>query len=167
MPSDDHPGIHIRPLRAADRPAVAEIVSAVGNFKPVEIDCALELVDIYLREKDQKDYRIVAAEDDQGRVRGYACWGPVPLTRGTFDLYWIATHPDAQGLGFGRALMTFVEDRVREEQGRLLVLETSSKESYTNTVRFYNRLGYEEVSRIPDFYDVGDDKVTIVKRLSR
>ena len=66
MPSDDHPGIHIRPLQPADRAAVAEIVSAVGNFKPVEIDCALELVDIYIRDKDQKDYQIVTAEDGQG-----------------------------------------------------------------------------------------------------
>ncbi len=165
MPSDDHPGKRIRPLVAADRAAVAEIVSAVGNFKPVEIDCALELVDIYLNSKDQKDYRLHVAEDEHGRVLGYTCWGPVPLTAGTYDLYWIATHPDAHGLGFGRALMMFVEDRVREENGRLLVLETSSKESYGDTVRFYHRLGYEEVSRIRDFYDVGDDKLTFVKRL--
>ena len=86
---------------------------------------------------------------------------------GTFDLYWIATHPDAQGLGFGRALMMFVEDRVREEKGRLLILETSSKESYGDTVRFYHRMGYEQASQIRDFYDVGDDKLTFVKRLSR
>jgi ribosomal protein S18 acetylase RimI-like enzyme len=165
MPSDDHPRAHIRPLQSADRPAVAEIVYAVGNFKPLEIDCALELVDIYLNNKDQNDYRVVVAEDEHGKVLGYTCWGPVPLTTGTFDLYWIATHPDAHGLGFGRALMLFVEERVREEKGRLLVLETSSKESYGNTVRFYFRLGYEEASRIRDFYDVGDDKLTFVKRL--
>jgi ribosomal protein S18 acetylase RimI-like enzyme len=61
--------------------------------------------------------------------------------------------------------MAFVEDRVREENGRLLVLETSSKESYGKTIQFYQRLGYEEASRIPDFYDVGDDKLTFVKRL--
>ena len=165
MPSDDHPRVHIRPLQPADRPAVAEIVSAVGNFKPMEIDCALELIDIYLHNQEQKDYRVVVAEDSHGKVRGYTCWGPVPLTAGTFDLYWIATHPDAHGLGFGRALMMFVEERAREEKGRLLVLETSSKESYGDTVRFYHRLGYEEASRIRDFYDVGDDKLTFVKRL--
>ncbi len=131
----------------------------------MEVDCALDLIDIYLHNQEQKDYRVVVAEDHRGKVCGYACWGPVPLTTGTFDLYWIATHPDAHGLGFGRALMMFVEERVREENGRLLVLETSSKESYGETVRFYHRLGYEEASRIRDFYEVGDDKMTFVKRL--
>ena len=166
MPSDDHPGVKIRPVIPADRPAVAEIVSAVGNFKPVEIDCALELVDICLQNRNQEDYRVAVAERSDGEVMGYACWGPVPLTAGTYDLYWIATHPRAHGLGFGRALMAFVENCVRGERGRLLVLETSAKKSYENTVRFYRGLGYEEISRIPDFYDVGDDKLTFLKRLT-
>ena len=154
-------------MMQSDRPAVREIVERVGNFHPFEIDVALELVDIYLREKDQKDYHVVVAENAQSIVCGYACWGPTPLTKGTFDLYWIATHPDFQGQGHGHALMAYVEGIVREENGRLLVLETSSKESYGNTVDFYRRMGYEEASRIRDFYDDDDDKITFIKRISR
>jgi ribosomal protein S18 acetylase RimI-like enzyme len=154
-------------MAAADRPAVAEIVARVGNFNPGEIGVALELIDIYLRDEDQKDYRIEVAENEECRVCGYVCWGATPLTKGTYDLYWIATHPDVQGSGYGQALMEFVERRVDEERGRLLVLETSSKESYGNTVRFYRRFGYEEASRIRDFYDAGDDKITFVKRFCR
>jgi ribosomal protein S18 acetylase RimI-like enzyme len=63
--------------------------------------------------------------------------------------------------------MKYIETEVNREQGRLLVLETSSKESYGKTVEFYRRQGYEEASRIRDFYDVGDDKLVYVKRLSR
>ena len=55
--------------------------------------------------------------------------------------------------------MAYVEGKVLEMNGRLLVVETSSKESYAGTVEFYRRLGYEETSRIRDFYDVGDDKI--------
>ena len=154
-------------MSAEDRPAVAEIVEKVGNFHPSEIEVALELIDIFLRDKKQRDYLVVVAEDSRSGVCGYACWGPTPLTKGTYDLYWIATHPQVQGQGYGQALMSYVEERVRTERGRLLVLETSSKESYGNTVGFYRRIGYEEASRIRDFYDVGDDKITFVKRLSR
>jgi len=167
MRSSQPCAVSIRPMMAADRPAVAGIVTSIENFNAAEIDCALELVDIYLQSGGRADYRFAVAEDSGAAVKAYACWGPTPLTLGTYDLYWLATQPDSRGAGFGRALMAYVESSVRREKGRLLVVETSSKESYGNTVRFYRNLGYEETSRIRDFYDVGDDKLILVKRLSR
>ena len=167
MRSSHQRPIAIRPLTSRDRPAVSEIVTLVGNFNQAEIDCALELIDIYLRDVGQQDYRVVVAEDSGPAVQSYACWGPTPLARGTYDLYWIATHPKAQGKGFGRALMSFVEAKVQHEAGRLLVVETSSKESYESTAGFYRSLGYQETSRIRDFYDMGDDKLIFVKRFPR
>ncbi len=149
-----------------DRAAIASLIGSVENFNKAEIDCALELVDIYLNDKKQADYRVLVAENSGSGVHAYACWGPVPLTRGTYDLYWIATHPDSRSSGFGRALMENVEKQVKENRGRLLVVETSAKSSYAGTVEFYRRLGYEEASRIKDFYDVGDDRLIFVKRLS-
>ena len=71
-----------------------------------------------------------------------------------------------QGRGVGRALLSHVEASVRSLGGRLLVAETSSKDSYAGTVSFYRRRGYEEVSRIRDFYDRGDDRLVFVKRFS-
>ena len=153
-------------MQPADRAAIVDIVRGVGNFNPAESACALELVDVYLNNPQQNDYRVVVAEDAAGCVCGYACWGPTPMTRGTHDLYWIATHPGAQGRGVGRQLLQYVENQVRGENGRLLVIETSSKESYGRTVGFYRRLQYEEASRIRDFYDVGDDKLVFVRRFS-
>jgi ribosomal protein S18 acetylase RimI-like enzyme len=167
MSSPDSHTHLIRPMLANDRDAVVGIVHGVGNFNPAERDCAVELVDIYLNNRQQEDYRVVVAEDPQRVVDGYACWGPTPMTRGAYDLYWIATHPRAQGRGVGRELMKYVEARVQEEMGRLLIIETSSKESYGKTVGFYRRLEYEEASRIRDFYDVGDDKLVFVRRFSR
>ena len=59
-----------------------------------------------------------------------------------------------------------MEEKVLENRGRLLVVETSAKESYESTIAFYRGLGYEEASRIKDFYDVGDDRLIFVKRFS-
>jgi ribosomal protein S18 acetylase RimI-like enzyme len=123
-------------------------------------------VDIYLTNENQTDYHIVVAQDPEAKVHAYACWGPIPLTKGAFDLYWIATNPKSRGRGFGRALMRYVESQALKMKGRLLAAETSSQASYIDTVKFYRGLGYEEVYRIMDFYDVGDDKLTLVKRLS-
>jgi ribosomal protein S18 acetylase RimI-like enzyme len=152
-------------MKRADRDAVADVVSSAGNFSPAEIDCAMELVDIYLNNSNQADYHVIVAEDSS-RVCAYACWGPVPLTQGTYDLYWIATHPDFRGKGFGRKLMSYMEDCLRSMKGRLLVIETSSKQSYKDTIAFYRSLGCEEASLIKDFYGVGDDRLIFVKRFS-
>lgn len=165
MHSDDHPSVLIRPMAPTDRAAVASLISSVENFNKAEVECALELVGVYLDNENQSDYRVAVAENS-AKVHAYACWGPVPLTRGTYDLYWIAAHPDSRGCGFGHALMQYVEDKVKEQGGRLLVVETSAKASYAGTVKFYRRLGYEETSRIKDFYDVGDDRLIFVKMLS-
>ena len=157
----------IRCMEAGDRNAVEEIVASVGNFNKAEVDCAFELIDIYLHVKEQKDYRIAVCEDSESGIQGYICWGPVPLTKGSYDIYWIAIHPKSQGKGFGRSLISYVETCIEEEQGRLLFIETSSKESYQNTVRFYRCLGFNEASRILNFYDIGDDKLVFVKSFSR
>jgi ribosomal protein S18 acetylase RimI-like enzyme len=96
-------------------------------------------------------------------VQGYACYGPVPLTVGTYDLYWIVVDPVAQGRGHGRRLLEAVERRIEELGGRKLLIETSSQESYAGTIRFYERSGYELAARIRDFYKVGDDKLVFSK----
>ncbi|NWG12082.1 MAG: GNAT family N-acetyltransferase [Acidobacteria bacterium] len=151
---------------AADRSAVAGIISRVGNFNQAEIDCALELVGVYLNDPHQKDYHLLVAEKPDGAVGAYACWGPTPLTTGTYDLYWIATDPCLQGQGLGQALVGEIERRVRAAGGRLILVETSSKDSYAATIDFYRRLGYREEARIRDFYDVGDDRLVFAKRLA-
>jgi ribosomal protein S18 acetylase RimI-like enzyme len=166
MHPESDPAVVIRPMILADRSAIADLIVSVENFSPIETDCAMELVDIYLHDKKQSDYNVVVAEDSSSMLHAYACWGPVPLTKGSFDLYWIATHPKSRGRGFGRALMQCVEQSIRALKGRILAVETSSKESYKKTVEFYHSLNYEEAARIKDFYDVGDDKLILVKRLS-
>jgi len=97
-------------------------------------------------------------------VAGYVLFGPVPLTEGNYDLYWIAVDPNIQGGGVGRRLMKHVEKQVRQRGGRLLCLETSSQGSYLRTRKFYEQAGYVEESCIRDFYKPGDDRLTYVKR---
>jgi hypothetical protein len=48
----------------------------------------------------------------------------------------------------------------------LLLIETSSQETYGGTIQFYERTGYELVGKIPEYYKVGDDKLIFAKRLA-
>jgi ribosomal protein S18 acetylase RimI-like enzyme len=100
-----------------------------------------------------------------GEISGYECHGPVPLTDGTFDLYWIVVDPRAQKRGFGRSLLRAAEEDVVRRGGRLLLIETSSQESYAPTINFCKRNGYRLEARIHDFYRPGDDKLVFAKTL--
>jgi len=148
-----------------DRRTVLDIIHSTEMFTPEEIVVACELIDITLDQPEQRDYCLVVAEDEVGRVVGYMSYGPTPLTEGAYDLYWMAVASGEQGRGFGRKLVSWLEKTVREASGRMILIETSSQPKYEKTRWFYTGLDYKEVSRIPDFYRKGDDRITYVKYL--
>ena len=159
----------IRPLRPGDRGRIRALVRAAGNFNDAEIATALELVDEALAKGDTSGYLFLVLEEagEPPAVQGYACYGPVPLTVGVYDLYWIVVDPASQKKGYGRQLLAAVESHVRQLGGRKILIETSSQESYAGTIRFYESSGYELVARIRDFYRIGDDKLIFSTDLPR
>lgn len=155
----------MRPLQPSDLAPLERILVATAAFTPVEVACAMELLQIVLDQPQQQDY-LVAVAEEAGAVAGYVLYGPVPLTSGNFDIYWIATDPALQGRGIGRHLMEHAEADAWGRGARMVCLETSSQGSYLRTRRFYDQAGYVEESRIRDFYRPGDDRITYVKRFS-
>ncbi|MCJ7669347.1 MAG: GNAT family N-acetyltransferase [Dehalococcoidia bacterium] len=125
---------------------------------------AEELIDSYLEDPSSSGYHILVAEVDS-TVTGYICYGPTPLTEGTWDLYWMAVSREKQGQGIGSALMKSAEKEIVRAKGRLAIIETSSTPAYEKTRHFHLSQGYEIVARIPDFYAPGDDKLILQKRL--
>jgi ribosomal protein S18 acetylase RimI-like enzyme len=99
-------------------------------------------------------YEFLGAFDSAGGLVGYACYGPTPGTDRTFDLYWIAVHPAAQGAGEGSRLLAEVERRLRAREARLLVAETSSRANYAPTRRFYERRGYRRGPATRELHDL-------------
>ncbi len=155
--------MRVRPAVPGDRDRIREILVATARFTAQEIGWAMELVDLVLAGTKKNEYEAHVLEDDG--VHGYVLFGPTPMTDGVFDLYWIAVDPRRQREGLGQILLRFVENEVRRQEGRMLLIETSSKRSYAPTVRFYQRAGYREISRIKDFYRIEDDKVVFSKNL--
>jgi ribosomal protein S18 acetylase RimI-like enzyme len=143
------------------------MVVSSGKFNDVEVATALELVDEALDKGEASGYIFALLEDkeESSAISGYACYGPTPLTQGVYDLYWIVVDPISQGKGFGRLLLQHAEHDILKRGGRMILIETSSQESYGNTVRFYTRNGYELVARIKNFYRIGDDKLVFSKDL--
>lgn len=155
---------NIRRMVKDDKPALMVILRKTSEFKPFEVVVAEELIDAYLEDPSGSGYYILVSDVD-GSVAGYICYGPTPVTEGTWDVYWQAVAREQQGKGIGGTLMASALKDIREAGGRLAVIETSGIPSYEKTRRYYAGLGYETVARIPDFYAPGDDQLILVKRL--
>ena len=157
--------MEIRPLASPDRPQLAELLSRIETFSPEEVQCALELIDLALT-SGKVDYQVlVACRETENKVVGYVCYGPTPMTDGTFDLYWIASDPVVRGQGVGAALVSAMEGDIRRRKGRLIRIETSAMEAYGPTRGFYAAMQYREESRFRDFYRVGEDLIILAKRI--
>jgi len=141
------------------------ILRATGVFREDEIRVGMEVLDSYLAHPEQ-DYTALGAFTPGGELLGFTVHGPTPCTLGTWDLYWIAVSPGAQGMGIGTVLLEEVEGRLTRLNARLLIIETSSRPEYDPTRAFYLKRGYREVARVPDFYEAGDDRVVYAKNLT-
>ncbi|EGJ50410.1 GNAT family N-acetyltransferase [Desulfocurvibacter africanus] len=163
----------VRPEDCAD---VRAVVASTGFFYPEELDIAEELVRERLEKGPASGYYFIFAdaEVDAGaeksasgtdRLLGYACYGPSDADPTLIDLYWIAVRQSSRGSGLGAEILRRTEQRARDMGGGLLVAETSGRELYAPTRRFYERHGFFEAERVKDFYRPGDDKVVYHKRL--
>jgi ribosomal protein S18 acetylase RimI-like enzyme len=156
----------IRPLFENDRARLLSMLIKARAFTSEEIDVAMELIDIVLKDPIQKEYQIYCMVDDQDQAIGYICYGPTPMTQGTFDLYWIAVDPDFQEQGVGSKLLSFLEEMVKAEGGRLILADTSTIPHYEKTQKFYLKNGFQEMARVSDYYHPGNDRITFCRRIS-
>jgi len=134
------------------------------EFESHEVAVAEELLDSYLAFSTNSGYYVLIAEIDSRSI-GYICYGPVPVAKGSWDIYWMAVARQEQNKGIGKALLLSAEENIRQEQGRLSFIETSAKPGYEKTRRFYISRGYRQVCRIADFYSIGDDKIIFQKSI--
>ncbi|MEO8757814.1 MAG: GNAT family N-acetyltransferase [Devosia sp.] len=150
-------------LDAADPARIRALVAATGVFSAEETRVAAELAETTL--DGSETYRWLIAEAD-GQLAGYTCFDRVPLSKTSFDLYWIAVLPTHRGTGLGRELITRTAKFIRAKIGAQIFAETSSREPYAAARGFYVKAGFEQVARFEDFYEPGDDKIVFRLKLT-
>lgn len=150
----------------ADIERVRAMVHSTGFFSADEIAIAAELVETAVNQGSASGYWFEFA-DRQGECIGYSCFGPIPGTQGSFDLYWIAVAPHCQGQGIGQHLLERSEATMAEHDARRVYIETSARVQYAPTQRFYRARGYQCLATLEDFYAPGDAKLIFGKRLDR
>lgn len=157
------PPIEVRhSLESTDREPLGKLIGETGFFNPEEVEVALELIDDGLSQGEASHYRFLVAETE-GEVAGYACWGPIPGTLASADLYWIVVDPRHQGKGIGAALLKDAEEWMASAGRTRVYVETSTRAQYDGTRRFYLACSYELAAELDDFYGPGDGKAIFLK----
>ena len=152
----------IRKIKQVDAEEIERILNKIPIFSEAEVKVGMELVNIAASDIEQTDYNVFVYEEDK-KIYGYYCTGRRPLTDAVYDLYWIAVDPESKKKGIGRELLQHAENFVLEKQGRWLLAETSSKQSYEKTRNFYLRNNFSVIAQINDFYTVGDSLIIFGK----
>ncbi|HSV97167.1 MAG TPA: GNAT family N-acetyltransferase [Spirochaetota bacterium] len=153
-----------REVRATDPAEIRKIVESSGYFSRAEIEIAAELIDERIARGDASGYHFLFADSPSGML-GYTCFGPIPATESSYDLYWIAINEGLRRRGLGRELLTRTEKIIGKMGGRRLYIETSSRAQYASTQGFYARCGYRREAFLRDFYSQGDGKFIYVREL--
>jgi len=151
-------------LEPQDPERIRRLVTVTGFFNPEEVDVAEELVSERLTKGETSGYYFIMAEH-YGRLVGYTCYGPIAGSANSFDLYWIAVHPEFQRRGLGRRLIKETERRIHKAGGRRIYVDTSQRAEYASTRIFYENCGYRLEATLKDFYAPGDGKAIYLKIL--
>jgi len=156
--------IYRQQIQPSDADAISAIVKSSGFFSAEEINIAVELAQEKLELAGDSSYYFLFAEKSN-QVIGYTCWGPIPATKDSFDLYWIAVRKDLCGRGLGKALLLETEKLISAAGGRRVYVDTSSRKQYQPTRNFYESCGYRQAAFLEEFYAQDDGKIIYLKIL--
>ncbi len=151
----------IRKVIKSDLPSLKEVLDSIELFPSEMLE---EMIADYLVNPQSGELWFTAIENEQPISIGYCA--PEKLTEGTFNLYAIGVRSDHQGKGIGGQMMTYLENQLIERGQRILIVETSGKDDFQLTRKFYETLNYTKEAVIRDFWEEGDDKVIYWKKLN-
>ena len=159
----------IRPAQPSDTAAVVQLAISSGLFAEDEAEVVRTLMDDFFARTMADGHGCLVDMDDDldGDVAaGVAYFQPVAATDGTWTLLMIAVRAEQQGQGRGSVLLSEVENQLRRQQQRLLLVETSGVPDFALTRAFYDKAGYGVEARVRDYYAAGDDMVLYRKALA-
>ncbi|MFH1913823.1 MAG: GNAT family N-acetyltransferase [Pseudomonadota bacterium] len=155
-------------LAVEDVRTLCALAAETRFFSEQEVLIVEELAWAAITEGEESGYHFLLARPEADALAapvGFACFGPVPCTHGSWDLYWIVVDHAMQGRGLGKRILRESERRMLALGGRKVFVETSSRELYRPTQGFYESSGYGMESRLIDYYDRGEDCLVYTRTL--
>ncbi len=153
----------IRSTEPADTQPLVALAAATSVFKPMELIALEEVLCDYFAANKALGHRALTAVE--GTIQGFAYFAPAAMTDRTWYLWWIAVTPGTQARGIGSALLHMAEEEIRQQRGRILLVETSSLPHYQPAHKFYAKHGYAHAATIAGYYAANDDLVVFRKAM--
>jgi len=147
----------VRRAGAADLAAVRALEAAAFQDWRRASDASLR------RSLTSPHQEVWAIDAPEGRAAGLASFIVLWKFGHRWRVYDVATRPDLQGHGLGRALMQHAEAAAKRAGATWMSLEADPKER--GLVPWYKHQGYEVRATLPGFYPNGHAAVRMVKRL--
>ena len=151
--------ISIRATVAEDTPGLQSMLDTIHLFPG---DMLPELIAGFF---DGSEHAVWLTALRDGAPVGLCFARPESLTDRTWSIMALGVGRGAQRGGVGAALMSHMEEALRERGTRLVIIETSSGADYAAARAFYAAQNYRQVAVVPDYWSDGDDKVTFAKLL--
>lgn len=150
-------------IRKVVRNDIAGLRHVLNTIELFPAEMLESMMTDYFDNPATEDIWFTAIQDGKPSAIGYCA--PEKLTDSTYNLYAIGVQNDWQGKGIGKKMMAFIEDYLRSNGGRILIVDTSSTPEFDLTRDFYLKIGYTQEATIRDFWKEGDDKVIFWKKI--
>ncbi|MBW0160678.1 MAG: GNAT family N-acetyltransferase [Sediminibacterium sp.] len=150
----------IRNIEKKDIPQLKIVIDSTGLFPSELLD---DMIADYLTNPNSSDIWLTLELDGTPVVIAYCA--PERLTSGTYNVYLIAVLKEHQGKGLGASMMQHIEQLLKEQGHRILLVETSGLPEFELTRRFYDKSNYQREAVIREFYQKGEDKIVFWKKL--
>ena len=145
-------GVALRAATSDDRVALQRLVSDASGGTPYQ-----ELSEYFLRlalgAPSEESRAIVSVRN--GAVVGCALYGVVAGTVGTGRIQFVAVAADWRRLGIGNRLCSVAVDELSSQKVRGVIVELPDDPAVDAGRALFERCGFTEVARVPDYYRDG------------
>jgi ribosomal protein S18 acetylase RimI-like enzyme len=112
------------------------------------------------------EYGIIESRE-KTHLEGFILYGISPMSKNTWDIYWISVAKKIQRTGLGKRLIKASEYYIQKlsKTPPSIRIETSSRKTYNSARYLYTSMCYEIRGTLPDFYGPKDDMIIFYKTL--
>lgn len=150
----------VRAVTKSEIDGLKKVVDSCGLFPSEYLD---EMISDYFNNPETQDIWFTYIDDNIPIAIGYCV--PEKFTDGTYNLLAIGVSRDSQRKGVASEMMNYIEQLLKQKDGRILIVETSSDDAQIGARKFYKQIGYTQEAVIRDFWKDGEGKIVFWKKL--